>query len=324
MTKPMLASDRVLLLLSLVPYLREHGPTTISELAETFEVKPALLRNLISFLGTAGIPGETLSYQHNDLFDIDWDAFELHDTVSLTQTVAIDETPRFTGVETAALLAGLTALMPMLGAADAELAASLAERLGVAMNASAIPAVAVGDTAADPRLGELVSAIESQRAVSFVYRDAQGSESARTVHPAQLFERAGIWYLRGFNVERAADRTFRVPQISALEVLDRFEARETAPNEPRESHEITAIVPNRLLPAIRGFAPEIVKPHASLGVPEGCSLIRFDAWHPGAAVRLAQHGPGLIEIVSPPAARNAVSEWAEEALKAYGAAPHTA
>ena len=76
MHKNLLASDRVMLLLALVPYLREHGPTTIDELAETFEVKPALLRRLIGFLGTAGIPGETLAYQHDDLFDIDLSAFE--------------------------------------------------------------------------------------------------------------------------------------------------------------------------------------------------------------------------------------------------------
>lgn len=322
MTKPLLASDRVLLLLSLVPYLREHGPTTITELAETFEVQPTLLRNLISFLGTAGIPGETLSYQHNDLFDIDWDAFELHDTVSLTHTVAIDETPRFTGAETAALLAGLTALKPMLGGDDAALATALAERLAAAMNAGAVPAVAVADTARDERLGELLTAIEKRVTVSFNYRDAAGVESSRTVQAEALNEREGVWYLRGFNVERDADRTFLVQRMSDLELGAPFVPRATPAdaNPERESTEVLAIVPNRLLPAIRGFAPTPVQgaAAASVVVPEGTTLVKFAAWHPGAAVRLAQHGPGEIQIVSPPAARAAVSDWAEQALRAYG------
>lgn len=319
----MLASDRVLLLLSLVPYLREHGPTPIAELARTFEVQPALLRTLIGFLGTAGIPGETLSYQHNDLFDIDWDAFEELDIVSLTHTVAIDETPRFTGAETAALIAGLTALVPMLGPDDAELARALGERLGSAMNAGAVPAVSVADAALDERLGTLVTAIEGRRAVRFGYRDAAGERSERTVHPAELTERGGLWYLRGFSVEREAERTFRVQQMTDLEVLAPFEARDPQPagrrETARESTEILAIVPTRVLPSVRGFGPVPVQPaDTEVRVPEGSALVRIEAWHPGAAVRLAQHAPGEIEIVAPPAARAAVSEWAEAALRGYG------
>lgn len=341
MARTLLASDRVLLLLSLVPYLREHGPTPIPELAETFEVDPRTLRTLIGFLGTAGIPGETLSYQHNDLFDIDWDEFEERDTVSLTQTVAIDETPRFTGVETAALLAGLAALQPVLSADDAKLAAALGERLGAVMGTAELPAVAVSAADHDGNLAALVGAIESRRAVSFGYRDASGSESRRTVHPGSLTEREGVWYLHGFSVERGADRTFDVTQLSDLEVLGPFGGDSGVDSggdsggssgddrgdigrgdgggrdAGERSSEMLAIVPRRLLGAIRGFAPSEVK-DASVRVPPGSALVRIEAWHAGAAVRLAQHGPGEIEIVAPAAARAAVSDWAESALAAYG------
>lgn len=342
MRRPMLASDRVLLLLSLVPYLREHGPTPIAELAETFDVDPRMLRTLIGFLGTAGIPGETLSYQHNDLFDIDWDEFEERDTVSLTQTVAIDETPRFTGVETAALLAGLAALQPLLSPDDARLAAALGERLGAVMGTAALPAVVVSPGDQDGTLAALVAAVEAGRTVRFGYRDAAGSESRRTVRPESLTEREGVWYLHGFNVERAATRTFDVSQLSELELLDAPAPLE-APSMPDEpgvpdarasselaSTEILAIVPSRLLGAIRGFAPEEVSAArlqefagtaqlaSTAQLRPGTVLVRIEAWHAGAAVRLAQHGPGEIEIVAPPAARAAVSRWAESALAAYG------
>lgn len=324
MAKSLLASDRVLLLLALVPYLREHGPTPIAELARTFDVEPRVLRSLISFLGTAGIPGETLSYQHNDLFDIDWDEFEERDTVSLTHTVAIDETPRFTGAETAALLAGLAALRPLLNESDALVAGALGERLGSAMGATTVPSVAVSEAASDGGLSLLFGAIERRQLVRFCYLDAAGNESERTVRPEVLDEREGVWYLHGFNVERGAARTFSVAQMSGVEEVV-SDAAGGVPGaagaagavEPRVGTEILAIVPLRLLPAIRGFAPEeVAKPERA--VPAGCALVRVDAWHPGAAVRLAQHGPGEIEIVSPPAARAAVSEWAEAALFAYG------
>lgn len=312
---PLIASDRVLLLLSLVPYLREHGPTPLPELALTFDVDETLLRKLISFLGTAGIPGETLAYQHNDLFDIDWDAFETQDIVSLTHTVAIDDTPRFTGVETSALLAGLHALGPLLSAEDAQLARSLAQRLGAAMGQREVPAVAIDDAAPDTTLAVLIAAIEHQTAVRFEYRDARGHTSARIVHPTSLIEREGVWYLRGHSVERDAERTFRVSQLSQLEQASDVDPPQRASTEPvREHHEIRATVPVRLLPAIRGFAPELMRDST---VPAGYARVRIQAWHTGAAVRLAQHGPGSIEIVSPPAARAAVSDWAERALEAY-------
>ncbi|GAA1588692.1 helix-turn-helix transcriptional regulator [Leucobacter aridicollis] len=327
MARPLLASDKVLLLLSLVPYLREHGPTPIPELARTFEVEPRMLRSLIGFLGTAGIPGETLSYQHNDLFDIDWDEFEERDTVSLTQTVAIDDTPRFTGVETAALLAGLAALKPLLAPADAQVAADLGARLGAAMGSTPVPSVAVSQGDADSNLSLIVGAIERGDRLRFSYRDAAGAESARTVDPASLTDREGTWYLHGYNVERDADRTFSVAQISDLSVAQISdlsvaggEAASPAPSgalAERSGTEILAVVPTRLLGAIRGFAPEVVAKHER-ALPEGTCLVRVDAWHPGAAVRLAQHGPGEIEIVAPLAARAAVSEWAESALRAYG------
>src|SRR5690606_8932644 len=85
-----------------------------------------------AFLGTAGVPGETHTYQPEDLFDIDWDAFEQDDIVSLTQTVAIEETPRFSASEYAALIAGLHALQDVLPEADRAVAATTAAKLAQA------------------------------------------------------------------------------------------------------------------------------------------------------------------------------------------------
>lgn len=331
MTERLLASDKVVLLLALVPYLREHGPTPVEELAKTFAADATVLRRLITFLGTAGIPGETLAYQHNDLFDIDWDAFEHEGIVSLTHTVAIEEAPRFTGAETAALLAGLHALTPMLSAEDAQIARLLGQRLSKSMMPGAL---SVSTEQVSATLSELVLAVEGREAVRFLYVDLEGLESTRTVIAEELFEREGVWYLRGHNLERDAGRTFRVAQLSGLVRLgetDHTNAQaentdsadipaQTVPvalASSEETHAVTEIladVPERLLPVIRGFAPEIVKAD---DVPTGSVRVRIESWHPGTAVRIAQHGPGAIEIIAPPAARAAVSEWSELALQAY-------
>ena len=338
MANPVLGPDRVLLLLSLVPYLREHGPVPVSELAETFGVAPELLRSLVRFLGTAGVPGETLSYQDQDLFDIDWDALEEQDLVSLTRTVAVEDAPRFAPAETAALVAGLHALTAVLPPADAVLARETAAKLGAALGAAGAPTVSVSADPEDERVARLVSAIERGQTVGFRYRDAAGAESERTVEPRALTQGPGGWYLRGICLDRGAERTFRVDQIFELraEAPGAPEAPE-APESPTESTKpaapavptapaapsepaaaspvtrITARVSAAALPRIAGFAPTVIDEPAP-----GSVRVEVEAWHADAAIRLVQLAPGEISVEAPAAARDAVRSWTARALAAYG------
>lgn len=313
MHKNVIAPDRVLLLLALVPYLREHGPTPVPELAEAFDVPAELLRGLVRFLGTAGVPGETLSYQHEDLFDIDWDALEQDDVVSLTRTVAVDEAPRFAQTETAALIAGLHALTPLLPPEDAELARRTAAKLGGALGGSEHRPFSVTAEPEDPRIPEIVSAIGAGRVLAFAYRDASGASSSRRVEPVALTQESGAWYLRAFCLQRRAERTFRVDQMRELRELAEAVAPREIPSQPRQTMtRIVATVSERALSRIGAFSPEPI-------AAEGDRLrVRIEAWHPGTAVRLVQQAPGEIVIEEPVGAREAVREWAERALSAYG------
>ena len=318
MRKPVLGPDRVLLLLSLVPYLREHGAVPVAELAERFDVTPELLRSLVRFLGTAGVPGETLSYQDEDLFDIDWDALELYDEVSLTRTVAVEEAPRFSPAETAALVAGLQAITAMLPEADAERARGIAAKLGAALG-GAEPTMTVSVEPEDPRVPRLVAAIDAGQPVQFVYRDAAGATTLRRVAPIALTQRAGGWYLRAHCVDRQAERTFRVEQMSELRELDGAIPGDPAPADPAPGatpvlSAIVARVAARAVPRLAGFQPTILQEHA-----DGSVQLRVDAWHRDTAIRLVQLAPGEIAIVSPESARDAVRMWADRALASYDA-----
>lgn len=334
-----LAPDRVLLLLSLGPYLREHGPVPVAELAETFQVPAPLLRKLVRFLGTAGVPGETLSYQDEDLFDIDWDALEFQDLVSITRTVAVDDAPRFAPAETAALIAGLHALTAVLPEEDAALARATATKLASALGANTSPSLSVSADPQDALLPTLIAAIESRRVIRFTYRDAAGVTSLRTVEPRELMQGTGAWYLRGFCRDRLADRTFRVDQITTLEsgeVIDRASALaveavgaddssngasgDVADEAPlggaRQSSSVEGIVlraSERALSRLTAFRPEVIGVTAA-----GETRVRVEAWHRDTAIRLVQLAPGEISVESPAAARAAVRAWAERGLAAYG------
>ena len=52
------ASDRVTLLMSFVPYLLEHGPVSVDDLAQHFDITTTQVEELVQLLAMSGIPGD--------------------------------------------------------------------------------------------------------------------------------------------------------------------------------------------------------------------------------------------------------------------------
>ncbi|MGK0720793.1 helix-turn-helix transcriptional regulator [Leucobacter sp. W1478] len=313
--------DRVVLLLALVPYLVERGPTPLAELAKAFDVEERVLRKLIPFLGMAGVPGETNTYQHEDLFDIDWDAFEEHDVVTLTRVIAVDNTPRFSAIETAVLIAGLQALLPMLPPQEQRHAVSASAKLGSGLAHRQQVSLSVSTEPTAPGRFEISTAIASGKQLSFAYRDAQGNETVRHVEPLVLGQAHGEWYLRAHCLDRNAERTFSVDRIRDAQMLPddartRPTGRASLPKLDPVREGLVARVRFRVgvLHRLAGFVPRL------LGEPDnGWVRAEIDLAHPAVAVRVVQVAPGEIIIESPDSARDAVREWADRAL-----APHDA
>src|SRR3978361_760703 len=132
---PLQAQDKLAFLLSLVPFLMEHERISVQEAADHFGVKPEVVREAVELIAVSGIPGETGQYQHGDLFDLAWDDFEENDQIVLTNLVAIDDAPRFSGREAAALIAGLQYLSALPENADRAAIASLTTKLARAESA---------------------------------------------------------------------------------------------------------------------------------------------------------------------------------------------
>lgn len=327
MNDTLLTPDRVALLMSLVPYLRANGPTSITELAENFGAEEATLRRLVAMLATSGVPGETKSYQHEDLFDIDWDAFERDDVVTLTRTVAIEATPRFANREASALLAGLHRLMGLLGPEDAMRAEALAARLRDNLpEAAAVLSMSVSTGENDPRIRELVSAIEQRLTAQFTYTNQRHEIAKRAVVPLHVFEQGNDWYLRAWCLDRAAERTFRLDHIEDLQIVrEEVSTVQEGPvgvltgslsstsSEQQVIYEIRVLATERALALIRRFAPEVIGVHG-----DGRTFARVEAWNESTAVRLVAQAGGELQVLDPPAARAAVAAWARRALEESG------
>lgn len=314
------AADRVVMLLSLVGYLGERDFVPVTELADRFEITPAEVRELMLFLGTAGVPGATERYQHEDLFDIDWDALDLRDEARLTRVIAVDDAPRFAPAETAALIAGLQALEPVLPEADAARARALVHKLSQALGAPEA-SLSVEQDQQDPRTPLIVAALRDEATLRFDYRDAAGRVTQRTVRPIALHQDGDAWYLRGFCHSRQAERSFRVAQMSDVCVVEatgpahHLQEETGTPTAARTgAYELIATVPQDALLALRTFAPRVIGESAP-----GRLRIAIEAWHSGLPLQLMRIAPGRVVIESPSHARTTVREWARRALAAYDA-----
>ncbi|MDP3209091.1 MAG: WYL domain-containing protein, partial [Rhodoglobus sp.] len=178
--QPQKAQDKLAFLLSLVPYLMDHDRVSVADVAAHFGVPEEQIREAVRLISVSGIPGETSSYQHGDLFDISWDDFEDNDQIVLTNLVAIDDSPRFSAREAAALIAGLQYLSSLPEHADRAAIASLMSKLS--RGASAEPSqVAVEQGETDTTLQLIRDAVEQGAQLKFDYLNSRGGQENRHV-----------------------------------------------------------------------------------------------------------------------------------------------
>ncbi|HWI32436.1 MAG TPA: WYL domain-containing protein [Microbacterium sp.] len=312
---PLLASDRVSIVMTLVPYLIEKGPVPVAQAAADFEVSPEVMRAMAEGLTLIGLPNG----MDNDLFGIDWDLLDEHDELALDldHIVAFERAPRLTSREAAALLAGLQLAQALPGVASRGVVSGLIAKL--ARGAGATPAELV--LTADPVDGvrtAVMDALDRGVAVSFTYRrlDAKSS-TTRTVDPVRVLINDAQWYLRGWCHMREDIRTFHLDRVSDLVVTDIPSGQHDDPQTQVFSGEGGAL-------AIRVTYPTVLTPLLgqyldSAEIEEGPerSSATLRVADEQALKRLAARRGGAVVIEEPEAARAAAVEWAEAGLARY-------
>ena len=315
------AKDKLAFLLALVPYLIDHDGVSVQAVAKHFGVTEALIRDAVKLIAVSGVPGETSAYQHGDLFDIAWDEFEYNDLIVLTNLVAIDDAPRFSGREAAALIAGLQYLSALPENADRAAIATLMGKLS--RGASATPSqVAVEGAESDATLGAIRRSVTDGVQVEFDYLNARGEHERRRVDPLRIESVDTDWYLRGWCHLREAVRTFRLDRISNLDPT-------TTPitNHPQdvalpdslfqgnpEDVIVTVEIVGSAVPLLADYIPADA-PSTTVGDRQR-TTIRVSHLH--GLKRLVSGHPGVITVIEPPEARTIVADWAAAGAARYG------
>lgn len=317
---PQRAQDKLAFLLSLVPYLMDRDRVSVGEAARHFGVPEEQIREAVRLIGVSGIPGETATYQHGDLFDIAWDDFEDNDQIVLTHLVAIDDSPRFSAREAAALIAGLQYLSSLPEHADRAAIASLMSKL--ARGSQGVPSqLAVEANETDDTLAVIHESVEKGMQLNFTYLNSRGEREERRVDPLRVESVDADWYLRGWCHTRRAVRTFRLDRISEPTVTtDPIEHRAADITLPETLFEgsdddllVTLDVAAAAAPLLADYIPE-----GATTVVEGDRVrttVRVSHYH--GLKRLVASMPGVATVVDPPEARAVVAEWAAAGAARY-------
>jgi proteasome accessory factor C len=317
---PLQAQDKLAFLLSLVPFLMDRDRVSVTDAAAHFGVTPDQIREAVKLIAVSGVPGETSQYQPDDLFDIAWDAFEDRDEIVLTNLVAIDDSPRFSAREAAALIAGLQYLSALPENADRASIASLSSKLS--RGASAVPSeVAVERTETDATLALIRESVATGVQLEFEYLNSRGEHERRRVDPLRIESMDADWYLRAWCHLREAVRTFRLDRISnpvtTTEPITFHAADVVLPDAlfegSAEDLTVTIDVTTSAAPLLADYIPDGAKTLEIGGMLR--TTIRVSHYH--GLKRLIASMPGAARVIEPEEARIVVAEWAAAGIARY-------
>jgi proteasome accessory factor C len=316
----MQAQEKLTFLLSLVPFLIERERVSVTEVAEHFSVDPEQIRAAVRLIAVSGVPGETSTYQYEDLFDIAWDDFEENDQIVLTNQVALDDSPRFSAREASALIAGLQYLSSLPENADRDAVASLMTKLSRGASASPSP-LAVERTESDSTLALIRQSVSAGVQLEFDYLGARGERERRRVDPLRVESMDADWYLRGWDHLRSAVRTFRLdrisnPSVSAAPISHR--ASDVAlPDALFESSVDDLVVTVDIAASAAALLTDYIPDGAVQEELEGRLRTTLRVSHYHGLKRLMASMPGVATVVEPAEARRVVAEWAAAGAARY-------
>ncbi|MHA7304168.1 helix-turn-helix transcriptional regulator [Arthrobacter sp. TMN-49] len=313
--------DRLIRLLSMVPYLVANPGVDEAEVLAEFSISAAEWARDRDTLNVSGRPG----YLHGDLMDVTTEAG--HVFIRDAETLA--SPLRLTQEEACSVLVGLQALTALPGTEQAKTLNAAIESLSEVAGEEAWLADAVGlQLISGPEvetIATLQNAILNKRACTMTYlvrtRDELG---VRMVEPVRLFSVDALWYLRAWCLKAGELRSFRVDHIKELSDAGAQEhTRATElPWQPStgvydpgsEDHQVqlvaAAAAVQRLGPAYNASLFEL--PHGEVG-------LRLLVGDTATLAPLMARLGGQVRVVGPSAVRAETVDWLARASASYDA-----
>lgn len=215
-------ADRYNLMLSIVGYLvHAEADPTLKELAARFDLTEKEVEKAIGTITVSGVG----NYLHQDLFDIWID--DVEDVgpgedryVTFRSSPAMDDLPRISARQIAAISTGLNYLLSIPGFAQKDEIQELLDILAAGSATEPVAAIDLVPAHVDSDVTVLRKAISEQRRISCNYQNAKGEVSDRQIDPLLLEARDDVWTLRGYCLKNHEVRAFRLDRMQRTEILD--------------------------------------------------------------------------------------------------------
>lgn len=299
----------------MLPWLAERGSVSTREMADHFGLS---VRDLVADLTLASMCGA--SQDPLDLIDLWVDEDEVHIGVSKY----FERPLRLTVPEASTLVVSATLARQLPGAdANGALARAI-DKIAAATGLEAERALAV-DIDAPALLDPLARAIEKSEEIEFGYwAVTSGDLQRRRVVPVETFREQDHWYVRAFDVNASAERTFRLDRMESLVATGVVTTVSPTPREhwfsnSEDAREVVLRIDSSWLWMLERYP--LVEIETDPG-REGDSwrsvrmVVSSERWLARLLLRLGSHA----ELVEPEAWRSLARDSAVAVLTKYGEA----
>ena len=311
--------DRYNFLLALVGYLGHREEVAFEEVSAHFNLESEYILKALKSLNeaTAQVGGfeEWPFYVDLDLLD--------EGIVSLTSAEVIDDVPRLSTRQAAAISTGLSYLASIpefAGSADIQILIKKISE-GSSLGTNAVLSIAPGSVEAG--VETLRQAIISNRAISCEYINRKQEKTVREIEPLRIDLTGGVWYLRGYCPINQGVRNFLIEHMRAIEILDKeISDVATKVGAIEDATYVAELTDTTVTIEVSPEAYRLISDFQAVSEPKdlGSGTIRTEikVGHlPNLGRLIAKYG-GAARVIAPQEARDIVRNYALAALGEHG------
>lgn len=309
------SEDRYNFLLALVGYLGHRDQVSLVEVAEHFELETEYVVKALKSLNeaTAQVGGfeEWPFYVDLDLLD--------DGQVSLTTAEVIDDVPRLSTRQAAAISAGLGYLVSIPEFAGNSDIRDLMQKISSGSSLGNAEVISVAPGSVEAGAETLRQAILSNRAISCEYINRKQEKTRREIEPLRIDLTGGVWYLRGYCPINRGVRNFLIEHMRSIVILDRVISDvATKVGEIEDATYVAEITDTAVTVEVAPEAYRLITEFQTVSEPKdvGSGTIRTEikVGHlPNLGRLIAKYG-GAAKVIAPAEARDIVRNYALSVL----------
>lgn len=307
--------DRYNFLLALVGYLGHRGEVSLDEVSSHFDLEADYIVKALKSLNEA--TAQVGGFEEWPFY-VDIDLLE-EGTVALTTAEVIDDVPRLSTRQAAAISAGLGYLASIPEFAGNNDIQDLMRKISAGSSRGAAEVISVAPGSIEAGADTLRQAILSNRAISCEYINRKQEKTVREIEPLRIDLENGVWYLRGYCPINQGVRNFLIEHMRAIQILER-EISDVASKvgEIEDATYVAAVTDTTVTVEVTPEAYRLITEFQAVNEPKdvGSGTIRAEikVGHlPNLGRLIAKYG-GAARVISPAEARDVVRNYALSVL----------